>query len=98
MAVLVDEALGGWPEAMAAFLEAWEFRPHRVEPLYHLASRLRELGANQAAYLFARQGHRIDKPHDELFVLKWMYDYGIDFEYAILSEEIGDYPSAIAVS
>lgn len=98
IAVLVDEALGDWPEAMAGFIEAWEFRPQRVEPLYRLASGLRERGAYRTAYSFAREGRRIGPPADELFVIEWMYDFGIECEYAILAGLVGDYPTAVMAS
>ena len=51
-----------WHEAQDVFLQAWNLRPSRAEPLFHLA-RLHRLNGNPAAaYLFAVTAARIPFP------------------------------------
>ena len=55
-------------EIQAAYLAAYQFRPHRAEPLYQLARFHRERGEFALAYLFARRAAAIPRPTDILFV------------------------------
>lgn len=67
-----------------ALLACWNSRPHRCEPLYHLAMWHRLQGNYHAAEMFAREGHLLPFPDSELlFVDRWLYDWGCDFEWAI---------------
>ncbi|WP_345353985.1 tetratricopeptide repeat-containing glycosyltransferase [Actinoallomurus liliacearum] len=81
---------GDWPGAMDTLTRAWEYRPQRLEACYELASRLREMGRNQAAYAFARAGLNRREPDDWLFVQPWVYTWGLLFEYSIAAYWAGD--------
>ncbi len=87
---------GDWPRAMTELVAAWEFRPSRLEPVYELASRLRERGEYHTAHLFARYGIDRPRPADTLFVWRWVYDWGLLFEYSITSYWTGDSRKALA--
>ena len=65
-----------WHEAQDVFLQAWNLRPSRAEPLFHLA-RLHRLNGNPAAaYLFAVTAARIPFPEgDILFITRDIYDW-----------------------
>jgi len=66
-----------WPEIQASFLDAYNFRPTRAEPLYHIAQVLRQR-YNQpgAAFVFARAAAELPLPQDDiLFVANAIYDY-----------------------
>jgi glycosyltransferase involved in cell wall biosynthesis len=68
-----------WPEIQQAFLDAYNYRPTRAEPLYHLAQIYR-LKYNQPvlAYLFAKMALDIPFPKDDiLFVPNAIYDWGV---------------------
>jgi glycosyltransferase involved in cell wall biosynthesis len=68
-----------WPEIQQAFLDAYNYRPTRAEPLYHLAQIYR-LKYNQPvlAYLFAKMALDIPFPKDDiLFVPNAVYDWGV---------------------
>jgi glycosyltransferase involved in cell wall biosynthesis len=96
-------AMGGWDEEVfyalfqAAVLDdditglfdAWSYRPSRAEPLYEIAWRLRHRGAHAAAKLVADEGRRIPMPDDILFVWRWVYRWGLLFEYALAEHQIG---------
>ena len=68
-----------WPEIQASFLDAYNFRPIRAEPLYHIAQVLRQkFQQPAAAYIFARAASEIPLPKDDiLFVANAIYDYAI---------------------
>lgn len=55
-------------EVRSAYLEAWQARPARAEPLVELARLHRERGEWALAHLFARQAAAIPRPADILFV------------------------------
>ncbi|HEY9173424.1 MAG TPA: glycosyltransferase [Verrucomicrobiae bacterium] len=63
-----------WPLVLDAYLAAYQFRPSRREPLYHLARFCRKQGQPALAFLFARQAMEISYPEDILFVEKPVYE------------------------
>lgn len=68
-----------WPEIQASFLDAYNIRPIRAEPLYHIAQVLRtKFQQPAAAYVFAKIAAEIPTPKDDiLFVANAIYDYAI---------------------
>jgi glycosyltransferase involved in cell wall biosynthesis len=69
--------------AIVALLEAWNHRPQRIEPLYELAWMFRERGMHHPAYMVAKRGIDAPAPPDSLFVHRWIYEWGLLFEYSI---------------
>lgn len=67
-AVLLEGLQATRAEVTAAYLEAWEQRPSRAEPLVRLARHCRLAGAWQSAYLFAREAVALPPSGDRLFV------------------------------
>jgi len=86
------------PQSVAAFLEAWEYRPTRAEPLYELAHRYREERKYHLAYHLAAIGRRLAVPSDVLFVHRWVYEWGMDFEWSIAAYWVGDLHAALSVN
>ena len=80
--VLANRA-GRRDQAVAALLEAWNYRPQRIEPLYELAWMFRERGVHHAAYMVAQRGVDAPIPPDILFVHRWIYEWAMLFEYSI---------------
>ena len=68
-----------WPEIQSAFLDAYNLRPVRAEPLYHIAQVLRQkFNQPAAAFVFARAAAEIPLPKDDiLFVANAIYDYAV---------------------
>jgi len=67
-----------WLEIQQAFLEAWEIRPTRAEPLHQLARVYRLMGHPRLAYLYAKMALEIPYPHDDiLFVSADVYKYAV---------------------
>ena len=58
-----------WTEAQDHFLQAWNMRPHRSEPLYQLARIHRENGNPRLGYLFAQQAVKIPYPEQDILFL-----------------------------
>jgi len=73
-----------WPEVQASFLDAYNARPNRAEPLYHIAQVLRtKFQQPAAAYVFAKIAAEIPLPKDDiLFVANAIYDYAVLDELA----------------
>ena len=67
-----------WEQIQQAFLEAWELRPNRAEPLYQIARVYRLMGHPRLGYLYAKMAIEIPYPaEDILFVQEDVYKYGI---------------------
>ncbi|HEX3392497.1 MAG TPA: glycosyltransferase [Solirubrobacteraceae bacterium] len=92
---VMQAQLGEWTQAMAALIVAWERRSIRIEPLYALASGLRMRGDYHTAHLFAKRGLGAPKPSDHLFVERWIYEWGLLFEYSIAAYWVGDPHAAL---
>jgi hypothetical protein len=50
----------------------------------------RERGQHHAAHLVSERGIRMPVPADTLFVHRWMYEWGLLFEYSIAAYWAGD--------
>jgi glycosyltransferase involved in cell wall biosynthesis len=86
-------------KAVTTLMEAWEYRPTRAEPLFELARIHRERQRYSLAYLFATRGVGIPYPEDEiLFVIKWIYDWGLKFEWSVAAYWVGDVANALKVN
>ena len=83
-------------EAIDALLSAWELRPQRAEPLFELARFCRFRGHHRLAYLFAERGAEIECPDDRLFVHRWVYDWGLQYELAAAAYWVDEIEETIA--
>jgi len=68
-----------WPEIQQAFLDAYDYRPIRAEPLYQIARLYREVhNKPRLGYAFARMALEIPYPaNDILFISEDVYKYQI---------------------
>ena len=72
-----------WAKIQDVFLQSYNLRPHRVEPLFNLARIHRMNGNPRLGYLFAKIGCTIPFPkNDVLFVAQDMYSWQIFDELA----------------
>ena len=73
-----------WPDIQQAFLDAYEFRPHRAEPLYQLSRCYRQIHDRpRLGFIYAKMAAEISYPHDDiLFVQDDVYKYGVLDELA----------------
>lgn len=88
-----------WQDVQDVFLQAWNLRPTRVEPLYNLARIHRMNGNPRLGYLFAKMGCTISFPRqDVLFVAKDLYSWQIYDELASTAWYAGDMQAGLAAS
>lgn len=81
-----------FPETVQEFMNAWNYRPGRAEPIYQLSRIYRNLNKNAIAYMFAQQARKIPFPqNDILFLPKEMYDWQLDDELASTAFYVGEY-------
>ena len=92
---LCYELLDEIEAAKAYYLNAWEYRPTRAEPLWKIAAICRKKGEYHQAYLFANKGMEIPYPNDIIFVDRPTYDYVLRFERSIAASWIGKLEEAI---
>ncbi len=92
---VLSERAGDHERAVVALLEAWEIRPARAEPLYELAWMLRARRQHHAAHMIAARGIGIPVPDDTLFVHRWVYEWGLLFEYSIAAYWTGHHRAAL---
>jgi tetratricopeptide (TPR) repeat protein len=88
MARLLDE-----PESivLSEYLDAFDMRPTRAEPLYDLACYFRAKARYGKAFVFARTGADIPRPNDSLFISQEVYDWRMLDELAVAAYWVGDY-------
>ena len=73
-----------WPLVQAAYLEAYERRPTRFEPLFWLAQHCRSTERFALGLLFAAPaGPRPAYPDDRLFIDRPIYEHLLPLEYGI---------------
>ena len=82
-----------------AYLEAWNYRPHRAEPLYEISKMYRALDKPRLAYIYAKIGMQIPYPqNDILFIAKDVYDWKMMDEFASTAFYAGDLLLGISIS
>jgi tetratricopeptide (TPR) repeat protein len=87
-----------WPDVQEAYLEAWEFRPTRAEPLYAIAFRYRLEQHYELGHLFAQHAAQIPLPEtDTLFVYTHIYTWCITDEQAICASQTGKHHEAFTL-
>lgn len=84
-------AEGDVAEGCRALLDAFQFRPSRVEPLCALARHHRLRKEWQLAHLFAARAVAIPRPDDMLFVTDAMYRWRSADELSIAAYYVGRY-------
>lgn len=78
------KSLNKYDKSIYHFLDAWNFRPSRSEPLYEICKIYRELGNHQLVIFFALYGVNIAYPvNDILFIDHNVYKYKFHFEISI---------------
>ncbi|MBI2929983.1 MAG: glycosyltransferase [Verrucomicrobia bacterium] len=87
-----------WRVVLNSLLQAYEFRPSRLEPLLPIARFYREHQQYRLAYLFSRAVVESVYPDDILFIERSVYHYELPSEYAICCYWLGKHEEAIRVN
>ena len=81
-----------WIEVKEAYLDAWNYRPSRAEPLYEISRVYRSMEKPRLSYLYAKQGCEIQYPHqDILFIGQDVYDWKMLDEFSSTAFYAADY-------
>lgn len=98
LAAALSDSGAPWPDVQDAYLQAWEFRPTRAEPLYALARRCRINRRHRLGYLFAARAAQIPFPDKDIsFLSADVYTWRITDEQAICASWIGKREEAFAL-
>lgn len=77
-------------KCIAAYLNAYNFRPERAESLYELVNIYRVKGKNATAYAFYKLAKAIPYPKDDvLFVNHAVYEHALDYELSVIGYYVG---------
>jgi glycosyltransferase involved in cell wall biosynthesis len=82
------ERMGDMPNAINAWLEAYQFYPNRIENLYKIVHYYRSTGKNTLAcsfYEMAKEELVKNTTQDHLFLEKEVYDFKLDYEFTVLA-------------
>jgi hypothetical protein len=86
-----------WTTVQQKFLDSYDFRPCRAEPLHAIARFLRMNGRPRAAYLFAKEAAQIPYPHqDILFIDNNVYNWMALDELGSTAFYVHDYMTGLA--
>ena len=76
--IAILKAVNGevWSSVKEAYLDAWNFRPSRAEPLYEISRAYRSMDKPKLAWMYARLGCEIPYPqNDILFIGQDIYEW-----------------------
>lgn len=86
-----------WPEVLAAYLQAFQYRPARAEALFRIGIYYQARHEYALAYLFFAQGITIPLPvQDILFVERSVYDFYLPLEFAVAAFYVGRHDEAVS--
>lgn len=86
-----------WPVVLQAYLDAYQFRPDRAEPLFRIGLHYQSRRDFALAHLFLGRAMAIAPPvADRLFVERPVYDYVMAVEFAVAAFYVGDHAAAVA--
>ena len=84
-------------EVLDSFLRAHRYRPHRGEPVYHLAEIYRKQRRYDLGYAVIKSRDFFTQPpvKDVLFLQDWIDDYGLLFEFSIAAYYVGRFQESL---
>ncbi len=91
VAVLSERDRADESVVITRYLDAFDYRPSRAEPLGQLARYCRERKRFASAQLFAGRGAQLARPDDTLFLDASFYEWRCLDEYGVSSYWVGDY-------
>lgn len=89
----------GLPDTLVldCYMRAFNFRPHRAEPIYYLAELYNKMGLYANAYECLKMLQTVSKPaeRDYLFNEDWVEEYGLLFQLSICSFYVAKYQESL---
>lgn len=78
------ESMDNWNEALAYYLDAYQFLPERAEPLQRISEHYRLNQQHYLAYLFASLGSEIPFPQNHALYISYpVYEYLLDEDISV---------------
>ncbi len=71
------------------YARAYHYRPSRMEPIYDLISLYIKKKEIMRAYRLAKNAYTTPLAQDAVFVCRWVYEWGIFFQYVICCKALG---------
>lgn len=87
-----------WSDVLISFLDAFQLRPWRLEPLLPICQTYRSLGQFALAHMFSRPILTAPYPDDLLFIERPVYDYALLTEHAIACYWVGEHEEAVRLN
>lgn len=84
-----------WRVILNSYLQAYNFRPSRLEPVYHIAFFYRSHQQYALGYHFARLVTEVPYPDDVMFIERDVYELQLPLEYILCCEGTGRFWEAI---
>ena len=76
---------GNHEKAIYTWMDAYNYKPNRAEPLYEIVKHYRIISKYYLSYQFYRIAKSIPYPeNDLLFIHKDIYDFRLDYEFSII--------------
>jgi glycosyltransferase involved in cell wall biosynthesis len=95
---LLQEILGQPNETVIkSFSKAFQHRPMRAEPIYHLARCYSKEKNYLMAYIIAKFGASLPLSSEWTHVERWIYEWGLSWQMAIAASHIGQRDEALAL-
>lgn len=91
VALLSEQQQFAQDRIVGDYLRAYQYRPQRAEPLYHLARYYRQHEQHALAQVFAGKALTITRPADRLFMDDSVYQWRCLDEYAIACYWVGNF-------
>jgi SAM-dependent methyltransferase len=85
-------------DIVQSYMRAYEACPERIEALHGAINYCRRNGRNHQAFMMATYARSIPVNKTGLFSENWIWNYGIDDEYSIISYWTGHIKEGIAVT
>jgi hypothetical protein len=99
MAIIAMMQQKPWEQVLNLFLGAYNFRPCRAEPLYHIARIYRLNGYPRIGYIYAKAGLAIPQPkYDILFISQDTYDWLLLDELASTAYYVHQFEEGLVAS
>ncbi|OBK34984.1 hypothetical protein A5658_10375 [Mycobacterium sp. 1245111.1] len=87
-----------WLDVQDAYLKAWEFRPNRAEPFFHIARNLRAQGRYRLGYLFAKLAADMPLPAGDMIINDpALYAWRALDEQAVCASQLGQHAESFAL-
>lgn len=87
-------------DVLESYQRAHSYRPHRVEPLYHMVELYNTMQNFKLAYAMIQYQKAMNAPkeRDVLFNQDWINDYAMDFQLSICSYYVEKYSESLSAS